>query len=67
LDKRIKLIINNKNLGAGYSRNKGIQLSNADYICFLDADDTWKKNKLKTQLEFMKVKKYYLVTHLMKL
>ena len=42
-DKRIKLIINEKNIGAGYSRNKGINLSNAEYICFLDADDTWKK------------------------
>ena len=58
-DKRIKLIINEKNIGAGYSRNKGIKLSNAEYICFLDADDTWKKNKLKKQLEFMKREKIF--------
>ena len=43
-DKRIKLIINEKNIGAGYSRNKGIKLSNAEYICFLDADDMEKTN-----------------------
>lgn len=59
LDKRIKLIINRKNIGAGYSRNKGIKFSNAEYICFLDADDTWKKNKLKKQLELMKRKKVF--------
>ena len=39
LDKRIKLIINNKNIGAGYSRNKGINKSSGKYICFIDADD----------------------------
>ncbi|WP_241587742.1 glycosyltransferase family 2 protein, partial [Rosenbergiella epipactidis] len=31
--------------GAG-ARNKGINLSVNDYICFLDADDTWLPNKL---------------------
>ena len=54
LDKRIKLIHNDKNLGAGPSRNKGIKLSNGEYIAFCDCDDLWKKNKLEFQLNFMK-------------
>ncbi len=62
LDKRIKLIINNKNLGAGFSRNKGIFKASGEYVCFIDADDTWKKNKLLFQINYMK-KNNYLATH----
>ena len=53
-DKRIKLYINKKNLGAGRSRNKGIKLSKGILVAFLDSDDLWKKNKLKKQISFMK-------------
>ena len=38
------------------SRNKGIKISKGEFIAFCDADDLWHKNKLKTQLEFMKKK-----------
>ncbi len=31
---------NDINIGAGKSRNKGINLSSGDYITFVDADDT---------------------------
>ena len=55
-DKRIKIFINKKNLGAGRSRNKGIKLSKGIFIAFLDSDDLWKKNKLKKQIFFMKKK-----------
>tara|TARA_B100000035_G_scaffold290736_1_gene278071 strand:- start:8238 stop:9011 length:774 start_codon:yes stop_codon:yes gene_type:complete len=51
--KKIKLIINKKNLGPGLSRNKGILLSRGTYIAFCDADDIWKKNKLSLQIKFM--------------
>ncbi len=38
-DERIKLIINNKNLGAGLSRNIGIDQCKGSFIAFIDSDD----------------------------
>ena len=55
--KKIKLIINSKNMGAGLSRNKAAKLAKGKYIAFLDADDVWTRNKLKYQLAFMKKRK----------
>ena len=61
-DKRIKLIVNSKQLGAGFSRNIGIKHSRSNYVAFIDADDLWKKNKIKLQLEFM-IKNRLLISH----
>lgn len=52
--KNTSLIVNNKNFGAGFSRNIGIKKAKGKYISFLDCDDAWKKNKLKFQIDFMK-------------
>lgn len=38
-DERFTLICNEKNCGAGYSRNLAVQNAHSDYIAFLDADD----------------------------
>ena len=53
LDQRIRLVHNDKNLGAGLSRNKAIVLSKGEYVAFCDCDDLWKKDKLELQLNFM--------------
>ena len=59
---KIKILINKKNIGAGYSRNRGIKRANGKFIAFLDSDDVWSKNKLSLQMKFMK-KNDFLVTH----
>lgn len=56
VDKRIKVLINKKNLGAGLSRNYAIKNSNGKYIAFLDADDIWNVEKLKKQVSIMEQK-----------
>lgn len=38
---------------AAYTRNMGLKLASGDYIAFLDDDDIWLPNKLKTQIEYM--------------
>ena len=53
-NKKITLLTNKKNLGAGYSRNVGIKYSNGRYVAFLDADDVWHSKKLEIQIKFMK-------------
>ena len=52
-DSRIQLIINERNLGAGISRNIGIDKSKGIFLAFIDADDIWKKTKLEKQVKFM--------------
>ena len=55
---KIKIIENVKNLGAGISRNKGIENSTGSIIAFLDADDYWFPKKLEKQINFMIEKNY---------
>ena len=59
---KIKILVNEKNLGAGLSRNKGIEFSSGKYICFLDADDYWKKEKVENQINYM-IKKNVDISH----
>ncbi len=59
INKNIKYFRNNSNKGPGYSRNKGIEMSNGEYLAFLDSDDTWMTNKLEIQLNFMQTNNYF--------
>ena len=52
-DKRIRIILNKKNIGVSKSRNKGLFLSRGKYIAFIDSDDLWHKKKLEVQLKYM--------------
>lgn len=56
--KNIRYISLDVNSGAAIARNRGLEVTNARYIAFLDSDDTWESDKLEKQLEFMKKNKY---------
>jgi teichuronic acid biosynthesis glycosyltransferase TuaG len=58
LDKRIKLISLENNMGVAFARNIGIKSASGEYLAFLDSDDLWKPNKLSVQLDFMKQNNY---------
>ncbi|MFC1555580.1 glycosyltransferase family 2 protein [candidate division KSB1 bacterium] len=49
------------NMGVSAARNRGIQLSNGEYIALLDSDDLWKPEKLELQFEFMENNKDILI------
>lgn len=46
MDKRVKVIHNRLNSGAGFSRNFGIEAARGEFILFVDSDDTLSPNTL---------------------
>lgn len=51
-DSRIRLIFNGVNRGISYSRNRGIECSQGEWIAFLDSDDMWDLRKLEKQMNY---------------
>lgn len=52
-DARIKLLVNDLNRGANFSRNRGIKEAIGNYVIFLDADDLLKSSCLENRLAFI--------------
>lgn len=53
---RIRLIhVEDKN-GAARARNQGVMATTGRFLCYLDGDDLWEKDKLERQLAFVKEK-----------
>lgn len=52
-DSRIKLVKNVYKKGAVGARNSCLSVSKSRFICFLDSDDLWEKDKLYLQIEYM--------------
>ncbi|OWK24286.1 hypothetical protein AJ87_24205 [Rhizobium yanglingense] len=46
-----RLLINESNRGANYSRNRGIFDAKGRYLAFLDSDDIWMPEKLQRQID----------------
>jgi glycosyltransferase involved in cell wall biosynthesis len=52
-DDRIILLQNKRNMGASYSRNRGIKISRGDYITFVDADDSIESNTISSIMSWI--------------
>lgn len=52
-DTRIRLLVNDANLGGAGTRNVAIEHAKGRYIAFLDSDDLWTPDKLEKQIGFM--------------
>jgi glycosyltransferase involved in cell wall biosynthesis len=42
---------NENNMGPGFSRQRGLEISRGDFVCFLDSDDFYASNFIKKMLE----------------
>lgn len=49
-DDRIRVLVNEENLGVALTRNRAIEESRGTFLAFLDADDLWLPEKLEKQL-----------------
>ena len=53
-ESRIKTFSSNFFLNLYEARNQALTKISGKYVCFLDTDDYWKKNKIKTQIKYLK-------------
>lgn len=60
-DKRIKILVNKKNMGLVYSLNRALHEAKGDYIVRMDTDDFSYPERIKKQVEFIKNNPQYSV------
>lgn len=60
-DSRIKYFKNNKTTSLFEARNIAISKTNGDFIAFLDSDDFWVKDKIKSQISIFNDKEVNLI------
>lgn len=60
-DGKVEYYRNDVNSGVAYTRNRGIELADTEYIAFLDGDDFWKEGKLSEELKLIESKSAPLV------
>jgi len=59
---KLTYIANGVNRGACFIRNQGFEVSNGEYVAFLDDDDEWLQNKLEEQVKLISSKKCVMVS-----
>lgn len=50
-DDRLKVIVNEQNLGTYGTQQRGVELSRGEFIAILNSDDMWQPEKLATQVQ----------------
>ena len=53
-DNRLNYFYSKELTNLSKARNSAISKTRGQYICFLDVDDYWKKNKISKQIEYFK-------------
>ena len=51
---KVEVICHSENRGLPAARNTGIRAASGDLVAFLDADDKWRPQKLKSQVQYMR-------------
>ena len=60
---QLLFIQHSHNRGISAARNTGIIHSSGNFICFLDSDDLWKKQKLSSQIAFLRMHPDYQICY----
>ena len=58
---KVRIVANPENIGVGFTRERGVQLANGNYVAFLDSDDLWEPEKLSHQMHLLLEEKADLV------